>query len=177
MKVNPWQVDKRWSDRFLPEIKSVLGTHLIAEPPVEEDAKRNTDLMVLKMDAVRVGCRVRKNKYLNRFGNEFTIRSGRPSGSKTELTKIIEGWGDYFFYGFCDETETYLAQWVLGDLKAFRIWHSRYMYNHKGKMPGSENPNEDKSSHFRAFQMDDIPDFVIASKRLSDFSNQYAVGT
>ena len=41
-----WKNDKRWSDRFLPEIKGIIGTHLITEPPYEEDAERNTDLMV-----------------------------------------------------------------------------------------------------------------------------------
>ena len=30
-----WREDKRWSDRFLPEIKRILGEHLIAEPPMD----------------------------------------------------------------------------------------------------------------------------------------------
>ena len=101
--MSEWQKDKRWSDRFLPEIKRILGEHLISEPPIEEDAERNTDLMVLRLDAVRIGCRVRKYEYLKQYGDEFTIRAGRPTGAKTELTKIIEGWGNYFFYGFSDE--------------------------------------------------------------------------
>ena len=105
-----WQLDKRWADRFLPEIKRILGEHLIGEPPEEEDQEHNTDLMVLKMDAVRVACRVRRNQYIDRYGDEFTIRAGRPNGSKTELTKIVEGWGDYFFYGFSDENETALSR-------------------------------------------------------------------
>ena len=57
-----WKNDKRWSDRFLPEIKGIIGTHLITEPPYEEDAERNTDLMVLRL-AIRIGCRVRKFKF------------------------------------------------------------------------------------------------------------------
>ena len=116
-----WKADKRWSDRFLPEIKAILGTHLIGEPPVEEDAERNTDLMVLKMEAVRIGCRIRRHKYLVAFGNEFTIRAGRPSGAKTELAKIVEGWGDYFFYGFSNAEHHELAAWFLGDLRVFRL--------------------------------------------------------
>ena len=63
-----WEQDKRWSDRFLPEIKRILGEHLIAEPPVEEDAERNTDLIVLRLDAVRIACRVRKFQYLALYG-------------------------------------------------------------------------------------------------------------
>ncbi|MFH2059687.1 MAG: hypothetical protein ABIJ59_12390 [Pseudomonadota bacterium] len=35
--MNGWKNDKRWSDRFIPEIKSVLAQHLISESPIEED--------------------------------------------------------------------------------------------------------------------------------------------
>ena len=31
-----WKTDKRWSDKFLPEIKSILGMRLIGEASVEE---------------------------------------------------------------------------------------------------------------------------------------------
>lgn len=158
-----WQSDKRWSDRFLPEIKRILGEHLIAEPPIEEDAERNTDLMVLRLDAVRIGCRVRKHGYLRDYGDEFTIRAGRPSGAKTELTKIIEGWGDYFFYGFSDADERQLARWFLGDLTALRLYINRYMYSNGGALPGTGRGNADGSSSFRAFKHGDIPGFVIAS--------------
>ena len=58
-----WENDKRWSDKFLPEIKMILGLHLIGEPPIEEDCERNTDLIVLKMEPVRIACRIRKYKY------------------------------------------------------------------------------------------------------------------
>ena len=162
--MNNWQQDKRWSDKFLPEIKSILGLHLIAEPPIEEDAERNTDLMVLRMEPVRIGCRVRKYSYLEKYGHQFTIRSGRPSGIKTELTKIIEGWGDFFFYGFCNAGETKLEQWILGDLKAFRIWFNRELVNcNKGSTPGYSRNNFDGSSDFIAFDLSDIPNFVIAN--------------
>ena len=114
-----WKNDKRWSDRFLPEIKGIIGTHLITEPPYEEDAERNTDLMVLRLDAIRIGCRVRKFKFSEAYPNEFTIRTVRPSGAQTELGKIIEGWGDYFFYGFADAQESGLFSWALCDLKKF----------------------------------------------------------
>lgn len=156
-----WTEDKRWSDRFLPEIKSALGLHLIGEPPVEEDAERNTDLMVLRMDAVRVGCRIRRHNYLARYGDGFTIRAGRPSGVKTELTKIIEGWGDYFFYGFSDAQERRLAKWTLADLKVFRLWINREILR-TGRMPGDRRANHDGSSELIGFYWADLPpEFVI----------------
>lgn len=162
-----WAEDKRWSDRFLPEIKRILGEHLIGEPPHEEDAERNTDLIVLRMEAVRIGCRVRKHQYANRYGGEFTIREGRPSGVKTELAKIIEGWGDYLLYGFSDETEHALHQWFLGDMRVFRLWFNQSIVINKGKVPGFQNKNSDSAaSWFRAFKISDLPkEFVVASKR------------
>lgn len=164
--MKPWQQDKGWSDRFLPEIKSILGQHLIGEPPAEEDAERNTDLMVLRMDAVRIGCRIRRNSYLARYSDGFTIRAGRPSGVKTELTKIIEGWGDYFFYGFSNSSETGLAAWTLADLRVFRVWLNRQILK-DGRMPGDQKPNKDGSSHFIGFRWADLPsEFVVASSGL-----------
>jgi len=156
-----WEDDKKWSDQFLPEIKSILGRYLISEPPIEEDQERNTDLMVLKMDAVRIGCRMRRIENLC-YANEFTIRAGRPSGIKTELAKIIEGWGNYFFYGFGEEGVLY--KWTLADLNVFRLWFSEYVRDNKGKQPGTGKENHDRSSGFLAFQWSDLPsEFIVSS--------------
>ena len=154
-----WEKDKKWSDKFMLEIKSILGMNLIAEAPIDEDSEHNTDLMILKLDSVRIACRIRKYQYL-RYAEEFTIRSSRPSGVKTELTKVIEGWGDYFFYGFSNDSETNLLKWLIGDLKAFRIWFTRQISKNKGMMPGIAQKNYDNSSGFHAFKAFEIPDFV-----------------
>ena len=161
--MNNCKTDKRWSDRVLPEIKGIIGAHLITEPPFEEDAERNTDLMVLRLDAIRIGCRVRKFKFSDAYPDEFTIRTVRPSGTQTELGKIIEGWGDYFFYGFADAQESGLFSWALCDLKVFRSWFSRELVRDKGKMPGQQRSNHDGSSSFAAFDIKDLPEsFVVA---------------
>lgn len=160
-----WESDKRWSDRFLPELKRILGEHLIGEPPVQEDMERNTDLIVLRMDAVRIACRVRKYAYLRRYPNEFTIRAGRPSGAKTELTKIVEGWGDFLIYGFSDAAERDLAAWTLVDLSALRLWVNRHMATHGGKLPCSIKPNVDGSSTFAAFSLATAPDGLVVARK------------
>jgi hypothetical protein len=160
-----WESDKSWSDQFLPELKRILGEHLIGEPPVVEDQKRNTDLIVLHMDAVRIAARVRNFYALERWPNEFTIRAGRPSGAKTELAKIIEGWGDYLIYAFVAQDNSRLAAWHLLDLSGFRLWHSRYMATHKGSQPGKPQKNTDGSSDFRAFSLYELPpDLIVARK-------------
>jgi hypothetical protein len=161
-----WQTDKKWADKFMPEIKRVVGEYLICEAPIEDDAMRNTDLIVLKLDAVRVACRIRRNEYLDKYGGEFTIRSDRPNGNQTELSKIIQGWGNYIFYGISDAKQEHLSAWTLGDLGVFRLWFMRQLATAKGIAPGIEQSNHDKSSSFRAFQIDKLPpEFVIARKQ------------
>ena len=169
-----WDIDKRWSDRFLPEIKQILGLHLIGEPPIEEDQERNTDLVVLKMEPVRIGCRVRRpvseNGYLcfEKHSDEFTIRAGRPSGIKTELTKIIEGWGNYFFYAFSDHNHEHLMKWVLCNLNIFRLWFNRELVKKRGAFP-TTILNHDNSSNFIPFRFVDLPpDFIVAEKEIEE---------
>ncbi len=157
-------VDWKWSDKFLPDIKRILGEYLIMAAPMEDDAERNTDLIVLKLDAVRIGCRIRRNEYLSRYPCEFTIRAGRPSGVKTELTKITEGWGDYFFYGFANEEETGLSRWTIGNLKVFRLWFNRQIVINHGLLPGQPQKNGDKSSNFIAFNWNELPDEFIVGR-------------
>ncbi len=162
-----WECQKRWSDRFLPEMKSRLGQVLICEPPIEEDQSRNTDLIVLKMDYVRIACRIRRFQYLEKFGNQFTIRCGLKSNSQTELDKVVAGWGDLIFYGFCDESETKLAKWFIGDLNVFRSWYCGYLRCNQGVEPGEKRDNKDGTS-LRSFCVSDLPsNFIVKGGRLS----------
>ncbi len=159
-----WQSDKARADKFIPEIKRHLGEILIGEAPIEDDQQRNTDLIVLKMDSVRIGVRVRTPKYFDMYGGEFTIRADRPSGTKTELAKIIEGWGNYIFYGHSDHNEQSLRAWAVGDLNVFRLWFNSQIVKNKGALPGFHKPNGDNSSSFRAFKWNEVFDgFVVAS--------------
>lgn len=158
--MNGWKEDKAWSDKLLPEIKQILGLYLIGEAPECEDCERNTDLIVLKMEPVRIACRIRRYRYFSSYPDDITIRAERPSGMKSELTKIIEGWGNYFFYGFATEDERRLAGWKLCDLNAFRLYFNRKIIK-TGLLPGMERKNGDGSSVFRVFRAVDIPNFVV----------------
>ena len=160
-QMSKWENDKKWSDKFLPEIKRHLGEFLIEEPKdFEEDRKNNTDLVVLELRAVRIACRIRKDKYREKYGDEFTVRERRNSGNKTELAKIVEGWGNFIFYGFADER--HLTQWLIGDLNAFRLWFNYELVRNKGVIPGIPQTNFDGSSDFRAFKKNIIPNFIVA---------------
>ncbi len=80
----------------------------------------------------------------------------------------MEGWGNYFFYGFSNEQETALAAWKLCDLNAFRLWCFRQMSTLPPKQyPGKGRNNGDGSSTFRAFIAAAIPNFIIASKAVA----------
>lgn len=162
--MSQFEGNKRWSDKFIPYIADAIGRVLIVPAPFEEDAQRNTDLVVLRMDSVRIGCRVRRHEYFNNYSDEFTIRASLPSGTKTELTKIIEGWGDFFFYGFSNADETGLEKWTLADFNVFRLWFNRHLFSNKGQLPGKPRTNNDKSSDFMVFKWEDLPgDFIVDS--------------
>ena len=116
---------RAWSDRFLPAMKRILGEHLIGEAPKEEDMCRNTDLITLSMEPMRIACRIRKPKYIKH--NDFTIRYDVSSGRKTEFQKILDGWGDYFLYGYAGENDD-LSAWGLCRLDEFRRWHNAHQF-------------------------------------------------
>ena len=153
-----YEEDKRQSDLYVPEIKSILGRYLVGVATTEQDQHEATDLIVLKVRQLRVACRVRNEKYLAKYGKQFTIRSERLlSGNKTELEKIKEGWGDWFFYGFGDKVR--LLQWFIGDLRIFRQWLSTPF----GK-PLAKKRNHDFTSDFQAFELEKMPaEFLIGA--------------
>ena len=157
---NQYTTNRQWSDKFLPEMKSILGRLFIGEAPKEEDAWHNTDLIVLKLEPLRFACRVRRYKYYGAFKNEFTFRAAIPNNGKTELAKIIEGYGDYFFYGFASEDESHLHSWIIGDLKVFRLWFNRCLTI--GNLPWERKSNNDGSSDFLVFKLTDLPKEFIA---------------
>jgi hypothetical protein len=160
-KLSDWENDKKWSDKYLTQIKSIIGQTFIQSAPIEEDQERNTDLIVFKMEPIRIACRLRREEYFKRYQNEFTLRFGRPSGTKTELTKIVEGWGNFFFYGFADDNK--IIYWKIGDLNVFRLWFNRSLIKYNGSMPWKQITNSDNSSSFIIFEWDNLPkDFVVA---------------
>jgi hypothetical protein len=115
-----YQVDRAWSDRFLPELRRLIGPHLLVPSSLEQDTKQVADLVVLRGRDLMIACRVRRPGYATLFPNQFTIRSRRDNGAKTELSKITDGWGDWFFYGHADTDERGIALWWLIDLSAWR---------------------------------------------------------
>jgi hypothetical protein len=157
--------DFDYQRRFIPAMKRIIAEHLLVEAPAEEDALRNSDLIVLGLpNQLRVACRVRKYEYLARYGDEFTLRASRGSGVQTELQKVLNGWGTHLLYGFAAPDESAeLVQWVLGDLDVFRGWYWDECLARDFEPPGIRRLNQDGSSTFLAFRIGELPpEFVVA---------------
>lgn len=143
-----WQRDKAASDIYISEIKHILvdipELHIIDIGTDQEDKEENTDLKVLLSKDLRIGVRVRTWGF-HKYAAQFTIRSCRYSGIKTEHAKIMEGWGNYFFYGFGDGQK--ILYWTFADLDIFRV----------ANVEGTQYKNDDGSSEFLVYRWDQFP--------------------
>jgi len=105
--------------RFTKTIKGILGNCFIVQDP-QHDRQEGTDFEIFTVQPFKVGVRLRRFAYLDRYGNEFTLRWSRPSGVPTEIDKVRSGLVDYILYGFVDAEERHILQYFIGDLNVFR---------------------------------------------------------
>lgn len=136
-----YQQDRKWSDAYLPELRRLIGPHLLVPSSLEQDRREAADLVVLKARDVTVACRVRRTAYAEKYAGQFTLRSRRDNGVKTELQKITEGWGDWLFYGFAAGEQ--IAPWWLIDLSAFRAQFIREGMKKTKRIHWGEQQNGD----------------------------------
>ena len=112
----------RWADGHLPAIKEILeqnAGHLLSVEVADaaRDLRMATDL-VIRVIGGDVAVRVRRAKYRNRY-RDLTIRAWLSSGVKTELDKLVEGFGDWYLYAWSDG-QGGLEDWFLVDLDKLR---------------------------------------------------------
>lgn len=117
--------------------------------------KEATDLVVLQARDKRIACRVRRPGYDKKYKYEFTIRYLRENGAETEYSKIINGFGNWLFYGHSNQTHS-LGDWYLIDLDVFREARNG---NDAHLVPTTKN-NYD-GTHFLAFDCRWYPDLLI----------------
>jgi len=157
-----WKEDKAWVDLFEPAIKKICAEVFIHAAPKRIDMEEATDLLVLEIKPITIACRVRRYKYYPDFSDEFTMRRSRPSGKKSEISKIIEGWGDYYFYGFSNKFEdgSGFESYTIFDLRIFR--RELILHGYKKHLKFSRQNNKNGSSDFLAFKLNCFPeDFFI----------------
>lgn len=152
-----YQENRSWSDKFVPDIQRILqqctGRAAILSHDLQ-DMQENTDMILMGLDNKRVACRVRRFSYGQRYPYDFTIRSSQPSGSRTELHKLLDGFGDLLFYGFTDASEQTVETGFIGDLRIFRQWYT--------SGSGIAKMNADGTG-FTAFDRRQVPGFVLYS--------------
>lgn len=150
-----FKINYQWQMKFLPAIRFIVGPLLLEPAPFEIDVKEATDMLVLRARDMRIGCRVRRasGNYAERYPWEFTIRSHLDSGAKTELTKIVEGWGDWMLYAHAEHDDMpSLARWFLIDLASLR---AHLIRNQAAVKPA--NKSNDDGTHFVAFDVRKFP--------------------
>lgn len=160
--------NRAWSDKFLPHVKQIVGPHLLEVTPDHIDQQQAADLMVLTARDLRIAVRVRRPGFADRYPYEFTIRAKLESGAKTELSKIVDGWGDWMLYGHSDTTEQRLCAWWLLDLHAFRAALIRQSTN-SFKILCGDKANGD-GTYFKWFDVRSFPNspqLVIACQQLN----------
>lgn len=168
-----YQSDRSWSDQFLPQVRAIVGPHLLVPAPFELDAKEATDLMVLRARDMTIAVRLRRPGYADKYRYQFTIRSKRDSGSKTEMAKLLEGWGDWMLYGHVDDAGS-ISTWWLIDLHLWRARLLREGYARPWRTLAIEQSNTDKQTHFMAFDLRVFqPSILVAgSHELCDFPDK-----
>jgi len=149
-----YAADRSWSDGFIPEIKRIVGPRLLEPSALWQDAKEATDLIVLTARDMRIAARVRRPGY-SQYAHEFTIRERRDSGVETELSKIINGWGDWLFYGHASNNNRTFEKWMIVDLHAFRAGLIRD--GHAGVELKYESKKNGDGTHFKAFDTRSFP--------------------
>jgi hypothetical protein len=169
--MSKYLTDRAWSDVMIPQIFKIVGPLLLEPAPFEMDVNQATDLLLFKAKDMRIAARIRRPGYCEKYPHEFTIRSHRQSGAETEMRKIINGFGDWMFYGHADRNNI-ISRWFLIDLHAFRaalISCDRLQY--------TENDNWD-GTRFIAFDVryfPESPPLLVASSHEYHTSNRSAV--
>lgn len=110
-----YREDRARAEALMPAMREIL----LPAATDYEDQHEATDIIDV-ISGHRIAVRSRGAEYAERYPYEFTIRASRPNGQKTELAKILEGYGDLMFYFFADEQAKTIIRWHLIDLHVFR---------------------------------------------------------
>ncbi len=149
--MNDYNAQRAWSDKFIPAIQQIVGPLLLTPAPFELDTKQATDLIVLNARDMRIAARVRKPGY-TRYGQEFTVRSKSQYGGTTELEKMVNGFGDWMFYGHSNSEETGFSLWSVINLNHWRA----SLIRDKSSIKMKKQQNRD-GSQFCAFDIRSFP--------------------
>ena len=117
----------KFAELHMPAVRKVLGSLPadyfldFATAPAKQDMQEATDL-VIEVSGGTMAVRVRSNKFYRSARGEFYDWSVRcvSHGRKTEIHKLREGFGDWYFYGYSLDDKGKLAAWWLLDMHRVR---------------------------------------------------------
>lgn len=142
-----------WSDPLLSKARAAVGFELLCIAPLDYDLRLAADLITVRNHPHCIGVRLREFGYMERYGDEFTSRSGVPSGCKTEFQKILDGYMDWMFYGFADQTKGDIAAYTILDMDAFRF----HWANNRDQIEYVEDQRNFDGTRFNAFTVSSFP--------------------
>lgn len=147
-----YEVNRAWSDRFIPRLKYLIGPQLLEVSSFDVDTQQAADLVVMRAKDQMIAARVRRHGYAERYPYEFTVRSALDSGAKTELSKMVDGFGDWMFYGHASADDQDIERWWLIDLHAWRA----ALIRNRGDLTMYQKSNHD-GTHFVSFDLRSFP--------------------
>ena len=131
--------ERQWSDEYIPAVQQLLGEAFrvnkehITVTSDEMDTTEAADLE-MKMSGQTIAVRLRKNTTFR----DLTIRTQQYIGKQTEISKIKEGYADWYFYGWID-TMGILMEWMIVDMDEVRkhkLWEKKREIKNKDKTTG-----------------------------------------
>lgn len=106
-------------DRYRDQVIALVSRQgfQVTDSTREQDMQEASDLL---LDGQGCALRIRAEKALQKWPDEFTIRAYRPGcGADTEFQKIMDGHARYALYGFTDRFDKIVLLRLL-DLDVFR---------------------------------------------------------
>jgi len=121
---NRYNARRTGGDKYRDQVIALVAQkgYRVSDSTYHQDMHEASDLLLDGRGCTRQGCalRIRSEKALQRWPDDFTIRAVRPGyGADTEFQKIMDGHARYALYGFTDSHDRIVLLRLL-DLDVFR---------------------------------------------------------
>lgn len=151
-----YTTQRQWSDRLLPQVKQILSNNAnmlleIRYGTMNEDTKQATDLRVLIAQGGTIAVRTRTPDCLYR---DLTIRAKSRYNSETEIHKLRQGWGKWYFYGWTNQDDI-IEEWIVVDLDLMRF--SGILKEDRRLIPNGDDTG------FFSYSLSEIFPFIVAN--------------
>lgn len=117
----------KWQQAFIPQVVNLVAPHLIQVSTHEVDCNEAGDLVIVFPKNGTVSVRLRTPDMPQRYLGDVTLRSRTRHGGKSEVSKIIDGKADFFFYGHVNNVKN-IWYWHLLDCQLMRAEFIRRPY-------------------------------------------------